>query len=59
MKLYGKRDPTVLVTPHPESLVKLKSKIREIWLKHKGQAPQVVIKALNPVIRGWANYHSA
>jgi len=57
--LYGKRDPTVLITPHPESVAKLKSKIKEIWLSRKAQAPHMVISDLNPVVRSWANYHCA
>jgi RNA-directed DNA polymerase len=57
VKLYGKRDPTVLISPHKESVVKIRAKLKEIWLKNCSTAPAKVIALLNPVIRGWANYH--
>lgn len=56
VRLYhGKK---LLITPHPEKVSAFKKRLREIWLSNKGQAPHVVIKALNPVVRGWANYYS-
>lgn len=57
VKLYNRKQ-TLLITPHPTKVKAFREKLREIWLRHKGQAPQVVIKALNPIIRGWANYYS-
>lgn len=57
IRLYGKSRPKLLIKPHPDKVKAFKQKLREIWLKHKGQAPQLVIQELNPVIRGWANYY--
>nr|YP_009364133.1 hypothetical protein [Hydrodictyon reticulatum]AQU64507.1 hypothetical protein [Hydrodictyon reticulatum] len=58
IKLYGDQKKKLLIKPHPEKVAAFRSRLREIWLDHKGQAPQVVIKKLNPIIRGWANYYS-
>lgn len=56
-KVYGDKNPKFLITPHPDKVAAFRAKLREIWLKHKGQAPIGVIKELNPIIRGWANYY--
>jgi RNA-directed DNA polymerase len=58
VKIYGKTKPTLLITPHPDKVAVHMAKLKEIWLKYKGQAPHVVIRFLNPVITGWANYYS-
>eukprot|EP00191_Tetraselmis_sp_GSL018_P020990 CAMPEP_0177577902 /NCGR_PEP_ID=MMETSP0419_2-20121207/34_1 /TAXON_ID=582737 /ORGANISM="Tetraselmis sp., Strain GSL018" /LENGTH=460 /DNA_ID=CAMNT_0019066253 /DNA_START=1906 /DNA_END=3288 /DNA_ORIENTATION=- len=57
IKLYGKQKEKLLIKPHPENVAAFRNKIKEIWLKYKGQAPPVVIKKLNPLIRGWGNYY--
>lgn len=35
----------------------MSDKVRELIKKRKGVATEVLIKELNPIIRGWANYH--
>lgn len=57
VKLYGVKNQKLLIKPHPDKVTAFKKRIKEIWLKYKGQAPQTVIKELNPIIRGWANYY--
>jgi RNA-directed DNA polymerase len=52
---HGKK---LLITPHPTKVTALKEKLKDIWLKYMGQAPHVVIKELNPIIGGWANYYA-
>jgi RNA-directed DNA polymerase len=32
-------------------------KVKAIWMKHRGKSVRAILKALNPVIRGWANYY--
>jgi RNA-directed DNA polymerase len=57
VRIYGNLNVKLLIKPHPDKVQALKQRLREIWLKYKGQAPQVVIGTLNPIIRGWANYY--
>jgi RNA-directed DNA polymerase len=59
VRLYGKKDPTLLIQPHPDSITKFKNKLKAIWLKNKSKSPHILITELNPVIRGWANYFRA
>ncbi|MGV8136771.1 MAG: group II intron maturase-specific domain-containing protein [Mangrovibacterium sp.] len=35
----------------------VKNKLKEIIVKHRGSQSAVLIRNLNPVITGWANYH--
>lgn len=58
VKLYGDKQDKLLITPHPDNVATFRNRLKGIWLKHKGQAPQIVIKELNPIIRGWTNYYS-
>jgi RNA-directed DNA polymerase len=46
----------LLIKPSKKSVQKIREKLRQIWLKHKGHNVAVLIKKLNPIIRGWANY---
>ena len=46
----------LLIKPSKEFLKDTRKDIREIFLKHKGKPVGLLVKALNPVIRGKANY---
>ena len=46
----------LLITPSKESQKKIRKKLREEWRRMKGAPVGAVIKRLNPIIRGWANY---
>ena len=39
-----------------ESVSKIRNKLREAWLSLRGSNVLAIIKRLNPMIRGWANY---
>jgi RNA-directed DNA polymerase len=47
----------VLLHPSKKAVSKLRKKLREHWLNLNGTNVQAVIDSLNPIIRGWANYH--
>ena len=46
----------LLIKPSKESVQDLRKKLKERWRKVQGTNVQVVLKELNPIIRGWANY---
>jgi RNA-directed DNA polymerase len=45
-----------LVTPSKKSVMRIREKLRQEWKMLKGHNVAAVIKRLNPIIRGWANY---
>lgn len=46
----------LLIKPSKKSVQNIRSKLRSEWLKCFGQSVDAVIKKLNPIIRGQANY---
>lgn len=54
---FRKYNGILLIKPSKESINKIVSKIREIIHKASAWTQEDLIKALNPVIMGWANYH--
>ncbi len=46
----------VLIKPSKKSVLKIRKRLREEWLQLRGHSVMAVIKRLNPIIRGWANY---
>jgi RNA-directed DNA polymerase len=61
IKLYAtskrKSGQVILIHPSKKAVRKLREKLREQWLKLNGTNSKAVIDRLNPIIRGWANYH--
>jgi RNA-directed DNA polymerase len=47
----------LLIKPSKEAIRELQKKLKEKWRALTGKSPEEVINELNPVIRGWANYH--
>lgn len=47
----------LLSKPSKKSVQAIRDKLKGIWMEHRGKPADVVIEKLNPVIRGWANYH--
>ena len=47
----------MLVHPSQESIQSFKSKIKEVFKLHRSSNISVLIKKLNPIIRGWGNYY--
>ena len=46
----------LLAKPSRTSVQKLRKRLREEWLALRGHSLAEVLKRLNPIIRGWANY---
>lgn len=47
----------VLIKPSKESLLRIRSNIKQIWLDYQSHSVDFVIDKLNPMIRGVANYY--
>ncbi len=47
----------LLITPSDASVCRLKATLRATWQSLHGKPVAQVIATLNPIIRGWANYH--
>lgn len=47
----------LIIKPSDKSIKSLLDKARDICRKHKEVKTGYIIKTLNPIIRGWANYH--
>src|SRR5712692_412126 len=45
------------ITPSKTSFQALKDKVRTLCKQARGTTPEPLIDTLNPVLRGWANYH--
>ena len=45
-----------VVSVHPDKIKEIKDKIRELTPRNHGMNLKEMIKKLNPVLRGWANY---
>lgn len=46
-----------LVTIHPKKIAAFKGKIREMTPRNHGMNVEEMVKRINPVLRGWANYY--
>src|SRR5262249_30240087 len=46
----------LLIKPSKQSVTRLREKLRDAWLRSNGQSVTEVLRRLNPLIRGWANY---
>lgn len=47
----------LLIRPTTDAIKSVKEKLKEIIVKHRGSQAAILIRNLNPVITGWANYH--
>ena len=56
---FRKYDGTLLIKPSKDSIKKITEKISKIIHKAAAWTQENLIKALNPIITGWANYHRA
>jgi RNA-directed DNA polymerase len=51
------RPAKLQITPSTTSFQALKDKVRTLCKQARGASPEQLIDTLNPVVRGWANYH--
>jgi len=49
----------IIVTPSKKNIQAFKAKVKATFSKNKAAKQENLIGVLNPVIRGWANYHQA
>jgi RNA-directed DNA polymerase len=49
----------IIVTPSKKNIQAFKAKVKAIFSENKTAKQENLIGVLNPVIRGWANYHRA
>jgi RNA-directed DNA polymerase len=54
VRRYGRK---LLIKPSAKSVKTFLTKVREIIRQHRSATQEALIGQLNPVIRGWANYH--
>jgi RNA-directed DNA polymerase len=54
VRLYGDK---VLIKPSKKALAKIYDKVRGIVQRNKSVEQRDLIRMLNPVLRGWVNYH--
>jgi RNA-directed DNA polymerase len=47
----------LLIHPSKDSIQSFKDKLKQLFRKHRGIPAHALIRFLNPVIRGWTNYH--
>jgi RNA-directed DNA polymerase len=46
----------LLIKPSRASITKIREKLRQVWFGLQGQNAPAAVRALNPIVRGWANY---
>lgn len=47
----------LLIRPSKEAVRKVRDKLKAEWMSHKATPTRALCQKLNPIIRGWANYH--
>ncbi|NEO74461.1 group II intron reverse transcriptase/maturase [Moorena sp. SIO3H5] len=47
----------LLTKPSKKAIKEIRDQLRHLWLKYKSNSVKELISVLNPIIRGWANYH--
>jgi len=53
-----KYNGTLLIKPSKDSKLSILRKIKEILVSNKTSKVETIIRTLNPLLRGWANYYS-
>jgi len=51
------KNKKLLIKPSKEAIKSFKEKVKNAIKECKGHAAHTLIRRLNPIIRGWANYH--
>jgi RNA-directed DNA polymerase len=54
VRKYGRK---LLIKPTAQSIRSVRDKVRECIRTCRGQTAATLIRKLNPILRGWANYH--
>ncbi len=57
IRLYRNRgQEKLIIKPSKESVLKLKNKLKKIWIESNGSSVDKIIKNFNPIISKWTNY---
>ncbi len=54
---FRKYKGKMLIKPEKGSIKKIMTSIKDMIYLHRGKSQRELIKTLNPIITGWANYH--
>ena len=52
-----KRGQKLMITPSRKAIAGIREKARQCIRRCRGLTTEVLIRTLNPILRGWANYH--
>jgi RNA-directed DNA polymerase len=55
--LTAKSGYKLLIKPSKKAVLDKVGELRDTWLSLRGHSVQAVLRKLNPIIRGWANYY--
>ena len=56
LRKYGKQD-ILLIKPSTDKILKVKSKIKDLFRELSDDTPNLLIRRLNQITRGWGNYY--
>ena len=56
LRRYGRQDK-LLIKPSKDNILKVNQKLKDIFHEHSDDTPNLLIRRLNQITRGWGNYY--